>query len=312
MMGKKPKKYFSESVLNESIDGFTSKFLPVDPTEANKVFTRVPIINAFYTYGSNYSSFRNQIVSPEKGKVEPKMEGITDKSLPYFYKAIGQMTDLSPKRLQAGAESVITSPNSSLPVGVLYTLLDMGAKMADIEYEGKYGAVSLKETSNPAVDNLLRSTSKKFIGTIDPNAAQHNVKEQSKKINEAAGSSRKQINMMVDRITKELRESTNKPEAIEKFKLEAKDLIKDIAKTDPAEAEYAMSTIKNSLSKKPYSRVFDEIKYAKTDEAKAKILELTIGKYDENELKRFLIEMNSGNGYRLRKETILHYKKLSE
>jgi hypothetical protein len=311
--GKEPIDYYSKDLLDISVGEVLESFLPVNPTDLADLYTRVPMANAVYKYNTNYDKFRKQEISYDYGKVEPKMEGINDKTVPYFYKAFGQITEMSPKRLQAGIESVITSPNSSLPVGIAYFMADASARMVNVPYKGEYQEIDMRDASFPALTGLMMSTRKVAIRTIDPNTTPSGLKERLRSINEVAGSSRKEINFLADKITEEMRKEEYSQEAFKKWRDEAVKLLGTVAKKSPTEIKYAESVLMNSLKKKKYDRAFDEIKYSTNHVGRAKVLDEIIKSGGYKDLAELEKEMYySGNGYKIPQETYYEYKKITK
>jgi hypothetical protein len=311
--GKEPIDYYSKELLDISVGEVLESFLPVNPTDLADLYTRVPMANAVYKYNTNYDKFRKQEISYDYGKVEPKMEGINDKTVPYFYKAFSQITGMSPKRLQAGVESVITSPNSSLPVGMAYFLADASSRMVNVPYKGEYQEIDMRDASFPALTGLLMSTRKVAIRTIDPNTTPSGLKDRLRSINEVAGSSRKEINFLADKITEEMRKEEYSQEAFKKWRDEAVKLLGTVAKKSPTEIKYAESVLMNSLKKKKYDRAFDEIKYSTNHVARAKVLDEIIKSGGFKDLAELEKEMYySGNGYKIPQETYYEYKKITK
>jgi hypothetical protein len=311
--GKEPIDYYSKDLLDLAVGEVQESFLPVNPTDLADLYTRVPMANAVYKYNTNYDKFRKQEISYDYGKVEPKMEGINDKTVPYFYKAFGQITEMSPKRLQAGIESVITSPNSSLPVGIAYFMADASARMVNVPYKGEYQEIDMRDASFPALTGLMMSTRKVAIRTIDPNTTPSGLKERLRSINEVAGSSRKEINFLADKITEEMRKEEYSQEAFKKWRDEAVKLLGTVAKKSPTEIKYAESVLMNSLKKKKYDRAFDEIKYSTNHVGRAKVLDEIIKSGGFKDLAELEKEMYySGNGYKIPQETYYEYKKITK
>jgi hypothetical protein len=311
--GKEPIDYYSKDLLDVAVGEVLESFLPVNPTDLADLYTRVPMANAVYKYNTNYDKFKKQEISYDYGKVEPKMEGINDKTVPYFYKAFGQVTNLSPKRSQAFVESVITSPNSSLPVGMAYFLADASSRMVNVPYKGEYQEIDMRDASFPALTGLLMSTRKVAIRTIDPNTTPSGLKDRLRSINEVAGSSRKEINFLADKITEEMRKEEYSQEAFKKWRDEAVKLLGTVAKKSPTEIKYAESVLMNSLKKKKYDRAFDEIKYSTNHVARAKVLNEIINSGGYKDLAELEKEMYySGNGYKIPQETYYEYKKITK
>jgi len=319
MMRGKPMEYYSEGTISSAIDAFTTSYIPVNVTKPLDVFgSMVPTLNAVFTYRSNYDSFRKTMVTRDKDVVEPSMEGITDKSVPFFYKAIGQATagrkaedQISPIRLKAAVEKVITSPSSSLTVGIGYTILDAVSSLGAVNYKGEYSSVPLRDTSDPALKSLSINVMKKFAGETNPDHKSYNRSEEIDAINMKAGSSRKEVKIIVNEFAKVVKnpESTKKERDMATKELGG--LIKNLAKSNPAEVEYLRSTLTNAISKKPYDQAFNDIKYAVNDRARAEMILQIYGKLEDRDLAMLIMEMRAATNYSMKPAVVMEYKKIT-
>lgn len=320
MMRGKPMEYYSEGTINSAIDAFTTSYMPVNVTEGLGVFgAMVPTLNAVFTYRSNYDSFRKTMVTRDKGVVEPSMEGITDKSVPLFYKVIGQATkgldtddQISPIRLKAAVEKVITSPSSSLTVGIGYTILDAVSSLGALNYRGEYSSVPLRETSDPALKSLSINIMKKFAGKTNPDNKSYNRSEDIDAINMKAGSSRKEVKMIINEFVKVVKDSEATRQEKDRAKETMTKLINGVAKNNPAEIDYLRSTLINAVSKQPYDQAFNDIKYAVNDRARAEMILQIYGKLDDKDLAMLIMEMRAAAKYSMKPAVVMEYKKITK
>ena len=319
MMRGKPMNYYTDGTINSAIDAFTTSYIPVNVTKPLDVFgSMVPTLNAVFTYRSNYDSFRKTMVTRDKDVVEPSMEGITDKSVPLFYKAIGQATagrdpenQISPIRLKAAFEKVITSPSSSLTVGIGYTILDAVSSLGSANYDGEYSSVPLRETSDPAMKSLSINVMKKFAGKTNPDHKSYNRSEEIDAINMRSGSSRKEVKIIVNEFAKVVKNSESTKKERDMATKELGSLIKNLARSNPAEVEYLRSTLTNAISKKPYDQAFNDIKYAVNDRARAEMILQIYGKLEDRDLAMLIMEMRAATNYSMKPAVVMEYKKIT-
>ena len=310
MFGKKPQ--FSSDQLKYAVDGIAS-FFPKDLTKLDKeLLSAIPLLSAITTYTTNYDAFREQVIQKNLGEMLPQTEGLFDKDIPYFYKVIGDLTKMSPKRLQVATEKMVTSPYSSALVGGAYALMDVFASPYVIE--GKYdkdGGLSMSENfSNKMKTMLPKSFS---MGQTSPDWKSYNIAEDIERLNQEEGSNRKEIRELSRRFGKSYRDAKTEKERKQVLE-DASVKMKEIAKENPLDAKYFKSSFKTAaMVSGHYSPFTNEIVYAVSDAARAKIIRRVlverggVGRQDFIELRK---ELFKESRYEINSSTMAMYKKL--
>lgn len=310
MFGKKPQ--FSSDQLKYAVDGIAS-FFPKDLTKIDKeILSAMPLLSAVTTYTTNYDAFREQVIEKNLGEMLPQTEGLFDKDIPYFYKVIGDLTEMSPKRLQVATEKMITSPYSSALVGGAYALMDVFASPYVIE--GKYdkeGGLSMSENFSVKMKTMLPKSFS--MGQTNPDWKSYNIAEDIEKINQEEGSNRKQVRELSKRFAKSYRDAETEKERKQVLE-DASAKMKEIAKENPLDAKYFKSSFKTAaMVSGHYSPFTNEIVYAASDMARAKIIRRVlverggVGREDFIELRK---ELFKESRYEINSSTMAMYKKL--
>lgn len=318
--GKKiGKNYHGEyNDVGDALIQVSETYLPVDVLDASRLASSInPILGGILTYSNNYDAFRDQVISREMGSVMPQLEGIENPNIPVFYKAIGEMTSrmspsgkgASPARLKAATEKVITSPSSSLTVGVAYSMLDLVTRQFDVEIDGSISNPKINETSNPVAMGLWQNIQKKAVGRVDDRYQSTNFRKEFESIDMRAGSKRKEIDILTKKIGQEYSDSGYSREAASKVRSEFKALMGKMK--DDTDIKYATSRMNAVISKKNYPSVYDDIRWSASDRARAEKIMVVTGKMSKNELADFYKRVATESGYSLPAATIYEYKKLA-
>ena len=228
-----------------------------------------PTISGINKYTTNYDSYRRSVISPdtEFGKIQPKDEGLYDKSIPYFFKAIGKVTGASPRRLKAATETIVTSPSTNGLVAVGYSIGDFVANMLykpGDKQESMYNGSVLE-----ALTGIKESAQRRVVRSVRPNWKDTSM-DKAADIEMTEGSVRYRIKKITDQFAKE------------KDKEEFKDFLKTI--DNPADVKYAidryMKISTTDLSKVKKASYILDVMYARDPEAQAKIFVHYFGKPD--------------------------------
>ena len=228
-----------------------------------------PTISGSNKYITNYDTFRRSVISPdtEFGKILPKDEGLYDKSIPYFFKAIGQVTGLSPRRLKAATETIVTSPSTNGLVAVGYSIGDFVANMLykpDDKQESMYNGSVLE-----ALTGIKESAQRRVIRSVRPNWKDTSM-DKASEIEMTEGSARYRIKKITDQFAKE------------KDKEEFKEFLKTV--DNPADVKYAidryMKISTTDLSQVKKASYILDVMYARDPEAQAKIFVHYFGEPD--------------------------------
>ena len=228
-----------------------------------------PSISGANKYITNYDSYRRSVISPdtEFGKILPKDEGLYDKSIPYFFKAIGQVTGASPRRLKAATETIVTSPSTNGLVAVGYSIGDFVANMLykpSEKQESMYNGSVME-----ALTGIKESAQRRVIRSIRPNWKDTSM-DKAADIEMTEGSVRYRIKKITDQFAKE------------KDKEEFKEFLKTV--DNPADVKYAidryMKISTTDLSQVKKASYILDVMYARDPEAQAKIFAHYFGKPD--------------------------------
>ena len=204
-------------------------YFPIDLSKPiSSTVDKVPIASATYTYLTNYDTFRDREIYKDKGKVEEFQE--TDKNVPELYNVIGEMFakadpetgklkgGVSPKRLQAAAEKVFTSPSNNPLVAFLY--------------DGTDGILQDEETKKAYrkgfMERLGNNLSRKIIGSVQPG---WDAKDKAKEWRKEVGGERKEQNERIKTLSE-----IDKDLPSNKMSDEAKEYVKSLPKEDQKRA----------------------------------------------------------------------------
>ena len=243
--------------------------LPVGLSIRDLLNRMPPTISGANKYMTNYDVFRRSVISPDNefGKIEAKDEGLYDKSIPYFYKAIGQTLGKSPRRLKAATETVVTSPSTNGLVAVAYSIGDFVANMLykpEDKQESMYNGSVFE-----ALTGIKKSAQRRVVRSVRPNWKDTSM-DKASEIEMTEGSVRYRIKKITDQFAKE------------KDKEEFKDFLKTI--DNPADVKYAidryMKISTTDLSKVKKASYILDVMYARDPEAQAKIFVHYFGEPD--------------------------------
>lgn len=101
-------------------EAFSANVDPFGLSEPAKIATKNPFVKAAVTYASGYDYFRNQQLDKSIDKVPKPAEGRQNSKVEDFYKKWGMETGLSPVRMKYAVESVLTSPETNMFLGIIY------------------------------------------------------------------------------------------------------------------------------------------------------------------------------------------------
>jgi hypothetical protein len=145
-----------------SLDGIKSS--------AAKLVTKHTLLNAAVKM-AGYDAFRGKdVVSVADESLSPYMQGMNDKNVAYFYKAIAKsMADnstgnqISPAKMQAVTETFITSPATNGFVAIAYGVLSSVANsIVPAESQSERGDYSIGDASK-----IIKSATKRFASYTD-------------------------------------------------------------------------------------------------------------------------------------------------
>jgi hypothetical protein len=145
-----------------SLEGITSS--------AAKLVTKHTLLNAAVkAYG--YDAFRGKnVISVADESLSPYMKGMNDKNVAYFYKAIAKSmannssaNQISPAKMQAVAETFITSPATNGFVAITYGVLSSAANaIVPAESQSERGDYAIGDASK-----VIKSVTKRFASYTD-------------------------------------------------------------------------------------------------------------------------------------------------
>ena len=129
----------------------------LDPRSA----MNIPVLNAMWTYISNFDNFRGRNVW--KGRnVSPELEYYNN--TPEFYKDLGAATGMSPERMKAAAGKVITDPSKNI-----YSVI-LGKAYSSIKDQlTKSQQEELDKSFMENINDIITPVSRRFLGTTNPN-----------------------------------------------------------------------------------------------------------------------------------------------
>lgn len=234
--------------------------LPLGLTVEENLSKLPPTLSAAYKYYSNYDVYRRSLISPadEFGKISPSEEGRYDKNIPLLYKAIGQVTGASPRRLRASVETITTSPRTNAVVAIAYSIGDFVTNMLydPVQKEDSiYNGNILKVFSGIGQSALSR-----VVGTSYP-GSKKDIRSKVKEIEMLEGDERYRIKETTDRLARE------------KDLEEMKEFLKTI--TVPADRKYAIERY-NKIASTDLSKIKNayeilDVMYTRDPEAQAKV-----------------------------------------
>jgi hypothetical protein len=249
-------------------------------------------------------------------------EGINDPNVERFYKVIGKITGelqelttgeksgVSPARLKASVEKVITSPSSSLVVGATYGLLDIITSVVPLDNE--MSAAESKSAAAKVVAALGKngmSVSKSVWGESNPDWKVYNQKEDLMKIDQESGSKRMKLRDSAQELGLEYINAET--EADKKSVLDkAKAQVEKIKEENPVDAMYYKDSFMTSAKKRAVNQNINEIIYSKDEEARAKKVYLLYGDMTEEELLEVRKTIYSESGYKLSAKFKYEYDRL--
>lgn len=136
-----------------------------------KIATKSTLLNAGMKAFLGYDAFRGKnVVSISDESLSPYMQGMNDKNVAYFYKAIAKSmannssdNQISPAKMQAVAETFITSPSTNILTAGLYMVLSSAANaIVPAQSEAEMGAYSLSDGTK-----VMKAVSKRFASFTD-------------------------------------------------------------------------------------------------------------------------------------------------
>jgi hypothetical protein len=182
-----------------SIEGFKESGL--------KLITKHTLVNAAVkAYG--YDAFRGKnVVSVADESLSPYMQGMSDKNVPYFYKAIARSmanntsaNQISPAKMQAVAETFITSPATNGFVGIAYGILSSVANaVVPAESETQRGDYAIGDASR-----VIKSVTKRFASFTDSEKTEFRKNEELYKKSKEEAMKYNDIDRNIDVKLKEL------------------------------------------------------------------------------------------------------------
>lgn len=304
----------SDDEIDYIISGAMS-FLPKDPRKGSKeLLSAIPVYAAFSAYESNYDLFREQMISLDKGKVVPQDEGLFDKNVPYFYKAIGAATGMSPKRMQVATEKIITSPYSSMVVGMSYTLLNESARLMwepNVSYSDKESLKRSETYMKDTWDGILRAGQ---IGSTSPDWKMYNKAEEVDRINQESGSRRADLKNAALTYADKYKTAKNESER-RKVLDESGAKLRTIASENRTDADYFRATFQTAARIKNIPQDINEIKWATDHIARAKIMRMILeerggtSRQDVINLRKEMAQAG-GKSYDIPAQTMREYIKL--
>lgn len=166
-------------LLNHSLFGIVPNVTSIEALTKSsaQILAKNTLLNAGIKAFFGYDAFRGREIEKAKdADVSPYMRGQDDKSIPYFYKAMAMsmanntsMNQISPAKMQAVAETFITSPSTTPWVGLLYgALSDVANLIIPAKSQGQKGEYSIADGGN----KLLKSLTKKFATYTDAEKAE--------------------------------------------------------------------------------------------------------------------------------------------
>lgn len=294
------------------------------PTGASlsEITSSVPSISMALTYLTNYDLFRNRAVTMDFNEILPMDEGINDPNVERFYKVIGKITGelqeittgeksgVSPARLKASVEKVITSPSSSLVVGGVYGLLDIITSVVPLDND--ISAAESKPATEKVIDSLKKnglSITKAGWGETNSDWKVYNQKEDLMRIDQESGSKRLKLRDSAQDLGLEYINAETEAEkkaVIEKAKAQ----VNKIKEENPIDAMYYKDSFMTAAKKRSATQNTNELIYSKDEESRAKKFYLLYGDVSEEELLEIRKTIYSESGYKLSAKFKYEYDKL--
>lgn len=290
-------------LFEKSLDAINDNISPIqwlsfreDPTLiGTSLIARNPFGRAVMTYTTGYDFYRQEKLSwdIDKKGVPKYMEGYSSDRVDDFYKEIGMDLEMSPVRMKAMVESVLTSPSTNPYLGIMYGGLD--AAITD---------KSFKEKSKVAIENTLKNVSKRITNVGKPYNKTLEEKEELKKKIEVIQAENIIFNAKIDDIAKDY---INKKDSKEVFRNK---LIKEL-KLEPFKADRAVNRIVDKIKFKDVDPFYIDLKYEQDNEVKALMLFNHLGdvKKLKMEDRKKIGEQLEKIGFKLNEEIANEYMK---
>lgn len=290
-------------LFEKSLDAINDNISPIqwlsfreDPTLIGvSLIARNPFGRAAMTYTTGYDFYRQEKLSwdIDKKGVPKYMEGYSSDRVDDFYKEIGMDLEMSPVRMKAMVESVLTSPSTNPYLGIMYGGLD--AAITD---------KSFKEKSQVALENTLKNVSKRITNVGKPYNKTLEEKEELKKKIEVIQAENIIFNAKIDDIAKDY---INKKDNKEVFRNK---LIKEL-KLEPFKADRAVNRIVDKIKFKDVDPFYIDLKYEQDNEVKALMLFNHLGdvKKLKMEDRKKIVEQLEKIGFKLNEEIANEYMK---
>jgi hypothetical protein len=186
LRGDEQKDYTAGGTVNRTIELLNHALFGIVPNVTSiealtkssaQILAKNTLLNAGIKAFFGYDAFRGREIEKAKdADVSPYMRGQDDKSIPYFYKAMAMsmanntsVNQVSPAKMQAVAETFITSPSTTPWVGLLYGVLsDVANLIIPAKSQAQKGEYSIADGGN----KLLKSLTKKFATYTDAEKAE--------------------------------------------------------------------------------------------------------------------------------------------
>ena len=271
----------------------TSNILPISVNPFDNI-TRIPVVDAAFAW-NGIDSYTGNPLDWDRGDIPAGTEGIVNKDVEPLFKQIGEMTDLSPIRLQEATESFLTTPSTNPYVGVIYAMGNLTA--------------TNRTTADVADDfgkDMLESASKRLM---------------------KSGSEYNKVSKMKERVSEEAFEAFKKHIIIEdgvrtlvKDYKEDRDLDKTIsdarklAEDNPEMTLRIVSWIKSEAKKQKMEPLVASLKFEQNKEVKAMLIVEKFGdmllKENRKNLTKKDIEIIAklARNKIFDKETMMHYQ----
>jgi hypothetical protein len=278
------------------------------------------------TYSTNYDSFRERAVfmGDADNPILPMDEGINDPDVERFYKVVGKVygeseelitgekSGLSPIRLKASVEKVITSPSSSLFVGATYAILDIltSAVPLDNDMSTAEAGNAVGKVVDALADNGISITKSTWGGT-NPDWKIYNQKEKLEQIDRESGSKRMKLKDSAKELGMEYisaKTETEKNAVIEKVK----ERVDEIKEDNVVDAMYYKDSFMTAAKKRAATQSTNEIIYSTDDQARAKKVYELYGDMTDQELLEVRSMIYNESGYRLGPKFKYEYDKLTK
>jgi hypothetical protein len=178
-----------------------------------KIISKHVLANAVIKGAMNYDSFRDkQIESDRDQELSPYMRGQDDPNIPYFYKAMARsmsnntsQNQVSPKKMQAVAETFITAPSTNILIGLGYGVLsEIANKIIPAKSEGEFGESGLSGSK------LLKTVTKRFATFTDAEKAEFRRNEELYKMSKEESMKYNDVDKSIDTILKNMYKADSK------------------------------------------------------------------------------------------------------